>query len=71
MFYKTKESRDLTRYSKVGFCNVSLQGSLSTSKVLVRVLDITLPPMPGIVVDGGNTSASCSAPEPASFTWYE
>ena len=48
---------------------LSTQGSLTTGKVRVTVLDILVHPMTGIAVNGGNTSASCSAPSPASFVW--
>ena len=48
---------------------MSTQGSLTTGKVRVTVLDILVHPMTGIAVNGGNTSASCSAPSPATFVW--
>ena len=58
-------------YAPVSTLNIPhTQGSLTSNKVRVTVLDILVHPMTGIAVTGGNTSASCSAPAPASFVWF-
>ncbi|KAL5269701.1 hypothetical protein ACHWQZ_G003234 [Mnemiopsis leidyi] len=62
------QTSDQTSY----YCTLTWeQGSLTSNKVRVTVLDILVHPMTGIAVTGGNTSASCSAPAPASFVWYK
>ncbi|XP_063684716.1 hemicentin-1-like isoform X2 [Bolinopsis microptera] len=64
---ESAQTSDQTSY----YCSLTWeQGSLTTDKVRVTVLDILVHPMSGIAVDGGNTSASCSAPAPATFLWY-